>query len=111
MRQNRATVKDEGLGAAFKEGLNEGLRLDGYVVLFMKVGKNERQHTIPASEVLEHVSNFIGGLRGEHYEEGVVIRIFGDSDAKSEPDKAQARVVEQTSIGESGIEDAEIVDG
>ena len=110
--KNRATVEDTGLGTAFAEGVNEGLRLTGYVLVICKVGDKEKiRGEIKASQVPDVVGDFIAGLRGEHYEIGISIRVIAATDIKSEPGKAQARVVGPTEIGESGIEDAEVVDG
>jgi len=109
-RDNRATVKDEGLGSAFTEGVNEGFRLTGYVLVICKVGDKEKiRGEFKASQVYDVVGDFVAGLRGEHYEVGVTIRMISEGDVT--PEKAQARVVEPEAIGESGIEDAEVVDG
>lgn len=110
MRENRATVKDEGLGTAFTEGVAEGQRLTGYVLVICKVGGRVKiQDVFKARQVPDVIGDFIASLRGEHYEVGVVIRLLAEGDVVSE--KAQGRVVEPESIGESGIEDAEVVDG
>lgn len=112
MRENRATVKNEGLGSAFAEGVNEGFRLTGHVLLICKVGDKARVNaTVKASEVPDLVNYFLSSLRGEHYEVGISIRVIAEGDVTTESVKAQARVVDQSSIGESGIEDAEVVDG
>lgn len=110
MRENRATVKDTGLGASFTEGVNEGLRLTGYVLVICKISDKEKiRGVFKASQVYDIVSDFVAGLRGEHYEVGVTIRMIAEGDVA--PEKAQARVVEPEAIGESGIEEAEVVDG
>lgn len=112
MRENRATVRDESLGKAFAEGVNEGFRLTGYVLLVIRVGNKDIVHdTVKASEIPTLVADRLESLRGEHYEVGVTIRIIADGDVKTESDKAQAHKVEDPAIGESGIEDAEVVDG
>lgn len=109
MRPNRATVSDSGLGAAFTEGVNEGLRLTGHVLLICKVGSRDKfREIVKASDVPELIGNFVATLRGEHYEVGVTIRIISEGDVAQ--DKAQARVVDRPELGESGIEEAELVD-
>lgn len=112
MTRNKATIKDDGLGAAFAEGVNEGLRLTGHVLLICQIGGKDKIRVVTkASSVPDLVGDFIAGLRGEHYEVGITIRIIAEGDVKRGTGKAQARVVGPEEIGESGIEDADVVDG
>lgn len=104
-RPNKATVADEGLGAAFTEGVNEGFRLTGYVLIVCQVGDRETINGVfKASQVYDVIGDFIAGLRGEHYEIGVTIRMIAESDAP-EPTK----LVDIPELAD-GVEDAEIVE-
>lgn len=107
-RPNRATVGDDGLGAAFARGVNEGFRLTGHVLLLVTVGGEVIIHqTVESAKVAELATEVLGQFRGEHYAAGVVIRIMAAEEAKSAPEPAK---VDHPAIGEDGIEDAEIVD-
>lgn len=108
-RENRATVKDSNLGAAFTEGVNEGFRLTGYVAVICQIaGKDKVRVVVKASQVPDVVGDFIAGLRGEHYEIGVTIRIIAESDVTPEGDSDEVGGLPE---GEDpNIIDAEIVE-
>lgn len=109
-RPNRATVSDVGLGEAFAEGLNEGFRLTGYVLAVCKVGDRETfRGVVKASQVPDVVGDFIAGLRGEHYEVGVSVRIIAEGDVGDEAEAAGAEGNGAAEIAD-GIEDAEVVE-
>lgn len=111
-RENRATIKEEGLGASFAEGVNEGLRLTGHVLIICQIGGRDKIRVVTkASTVPDIVGDFVAGLRGEHYEVGISIRIFAEGDVAPQSGKAQATVIADDANGESGIEDAEVVEG
>jgi hypothetical protein len=106
MRENKATVKDEGLGAAFTEGFNEGMRLIGYSMVFFSVA-GESIKTFPAvpnAQVAQLVAEHLATLRDESLAKGVVIRILPAS--KGDPAPPQEPVA---AVGD-GVEDAEIVE-
>lgn len=111
---NKATVTDVGLGAAFKEGVNEGFRLTGYVTVFFKIGgQTKAKYTVEAHEVPKVVGEFLESLRGEHYEVGIKIKILADGDVgpgqASAPSGAAG--VDGLPVGEdTTITDAEVVE-
>lgn len=109
MGNNRATVSDKGLGAAFAEGVNEGFRLTGYVRLICLIGGRARvNETVKASDVPKLMETFFAGLRGEHYEVGVAVRLMAEGDVCTEQvsDPAPRATPE---VGD-GVIDAEIVE-
>lgn len=103
-RPNRAKVEDEGLSRSFAQGLNEGLRLTGYVTLFFEVGSKRITRTpmVAVADVPATVSEFLSTLRAEHYEVGVTIKIMAEGDIETQE-------AEQPVISD-GIEDAEVVE-
>jgi len=106
-RENKATVKDAGLGAAFVEGVNEGFRLDGYVLLSVTVGGKEiTTNTIKAADVPTVVGELLDGMRGEHYAAGLIIRVFSADPAAATP--TPPPTMEGAPLPD-GVEDAEIV--
>jgi hypothetical protein len=77
VRENKATVKDEGLGTAFAEGVDEGFRLIGWVLFTVNVGGKEvASETVKKANVPDLVASVFSQFRGEHYDQGVVIRIM-----------------------------------
>lgn len=108
-RPNKATVEDSGLGSAFAEGLNEGFRLTGYVLLLVKVGGHvSYDKVIKASEVCDTVAGILAGMRGEHYDSGVVIQVIAESEGA--PESAAAEVGGLPEGEDSSIDDAEVVE-
>jgi len=107
-RENRATVKDETLSRSFAQGLNEGMRLVGYVTIFFNVGERiiKKQPTVAVADVQQVVSELLSELRAEHYEVGVSIRILSEGDITTEGTTAG----DQQQELDDGIEDAEVVE-
>jgi len=102
-RQNKATVKDESLGAAFTQGVNEGMHLTGYCVIFFSVGQKfvQRMPIVAMADVPEMIGNFVSSLNADDYAQGVEIKILQDENAEAP--------AEQPAL-DDGIEDAEVVE-
>lgn len=109
-RPNKATVSEPGLGAAFAEGVNEGFRLTGHVLLICQIGGRDKIRIVTkASKVPDILSDFVAGLRGEHYEVGVTVRIIAEGDVV--PEGQASAPTGAAELEEDPIEDAEVIDG
>lgn len=102
-RENRATVKDDSLGQAFAQGVNEGMRLTGYVTLLFEVGSKRITRTpmVAVADVPTAVAEFLSSLRAEHYEIGVTVKILAEGDIEQAEEQQEL---------DDGIEDATVVE-
>lgn len=101
-RSNKATVTDESLGQAFAQGVNEGLRLTGYVSIIIETKKRSANiQWVAVADVPATVNEFLTSLRADDYEDVVSIRIMAEEG--NPPTEEQAEL-------DDGIEDAEVVE-